>query len=208
MANATILHRTNSGDQYAELPLSSNRKCIRVIDIQNASENEPIRGDLRIIDLERSPVEPFTAISYVWGAYSNPSDAILCGDTPVKVTANCFSALRHLRKALGSLTIWVDAICINQKDDIEKSHQIPLMDQVYSLANAVYVWLGESNENSDRAMDYLANAGYLDFFDRSTMKRKIGSGLEEEKPRPWAAAWSAYMSTWTLHRNPFVRDSK
>src|ERR1700760_4698430 len=116
MANATIPRRPVAGDRYADLPLSSNRKCIRVIDIQAASENEPIQGDLRVIDLERRPIEPFTAISYVWGAFSQPSDVIICGRSSIEVTANCFSALRHLRNTLGSFTIWVDAICINQKD--------------------------------------------------------------------------------------------
>jgi len=212
MASATTLHRADSEDRYADFPLPNNKNHIRVFDIQAVSENEPIgspiRGDLRVIDLERKPVEPFSAISYVWGPYSEPVDTIICGKSSVEVTANCLSALQHLRKALGSFTIWVDAICINQKDNTEKSHQIPLMDQVYSLSNVVYVWLGEGNEQSDRAMDYLATAGYPNFFDRSTEKRKTGAELVEEKPRPFAAAWSAYMSTWTLHQNPFVRDSK
>jgi hypothetical protein len=208
MANATIIRPADAGDRYADFPLSNNRKCIRVFDIEAASENEPIRGDLRVIDLEKRPIEDFTAISYVWGAYSEPADMIICGNSSVKVTANCISALRHLRNTLGSFTIWVDAICINQKDDNEKSHQIPLMDQVYSFAVIVYVWLGEGNEKSDRAMDYLAKAGYLGFFDRSTALYLRGMALKEEKPQPWAAARSAYMSTWTLHQNPFVRDSK
>lgn len=39
--------------------------------------------------------------------------------------------------------IWVDAICINQKDDIEKLHQIDLMRDVYSSAREVIMWLGE-----------------------------------------------------------------
>jgi hypothetical protein len=38
--------------------------------------------------------------------------------------------------------IWVDAICINQRDEREKSHQVRAMDKVYSNAVAVSAWLG------------------------------------------------------------------
>jgi hypothetical protein len=39
--------------------------------------------------------------------------------------------------------VWVDAICINQTDDLEKEHQIDLMRDIYSSAREVIMWLGE-----------------------------------------------------------------
>jgi hypothetical protein len=38
--------------------------------------------------------------------------------------------------------IWVDAICINQRNEREKSQQVRAMDKVYSNAVAVSAWLG------------------------------------------------------------------
>ena len=38
--------------------------------------------------------------------------------------------------------IWVDAICINQRDEREKSQQVRAMDKVYSNAVAMSAWLG------------------------------------------------------------------
>jgi hypothetical protein len=35
------------------------------------------------------------------------------------------------------LPVWVDHICMNQKDDAEKQQQISLMDQIYSQAHQV-----------------------------------------------------------------------
>jgi hypothetical protein len=46
--------------------------------------------------------------------------------------------------------LWVDSICINQKDDVEKATQIEMMDQVYARAGQVLIWLGPSTPESER----------------------------------------------------------
>ncbi|KAF2001907.1 heterokaryon incompatibility, partial [Amniculicola lignicola CBS 123094] len=92
----------------------------------------------------------FTALSYVWGP-PGPSHVFLLG-IPFPVTSNCYSALWHLRKKLGAFCIWVDALCIEQANIKEKEQQIPLMGQIYSSAENVYIWLGEGNAATERAM--------------------------------------------------------
>lgn len=42
---------------------------------------------------------------------------------------------------------WADAICINQTDIVEKNHQIPLMDSIYSRAALVQVYVNESDNS-------------------------------------------------------------
>lgn len=95
------------------------------------------------------------------------------------MSKNCLSALRHLRKKLRGFTIWVDAICINQsqENNTEKEQQIPLMGEMYSGAEVTYVWLGEGNERSDKAMAYLGRAGFVKYL------------ALHRKPRVWAAIW-------------------
>ncbi|TGJ85572.1 hypothetical protein E0Z10_g3198 [Xylaria hypoxylon] len=72
------------------------------------------------------------------------------------VTDNCVAALHHLRDKLGSFTIWVDAICINQSTKDEKPQQIPLMGSIYQGAEKVYIWLGEGSAATGRAMSVRA----------------------------------------------------
>jgi hypothetical protein len=189
---------------YAAHPIPPNSKCIRVLDIHapialNLSQGpEIIYADLRVLDLERRP--SFAALSYVWGAYAPEPHDITCRDCKIPVTANCYSALLHLRNRLGGFTIWVDAICIDQDNNAEKSQQIPLMNHIYSDAKAVYVWLGDGNPASDRAMRYLAHAGKLEYF----TKNATSTAEEFFSPRPFAASVSVYTSRWSFTRHPYL----
>jgi hypothetical protein len=148
---------------YRSISIPSRGKCIRVLDIENGEAFEPsggpLRTTMRVVDLERRP--SFTALSYVWRQQTKASDdrgdtsSILCNDVLVSITTNCYSALLHLRGKLGNFSIWIDAVCINQEDTEEKASQLPLMGDIYSGAKEVYIWLGEGNEATERAMTYL-----------------------------------------------------
>jgi hypothetical protein len=72
-----------------------------------------------------------------------------------EATVNLHSALQHLRRETEELTLWVDAICINQSDNDEKSWQVQQMNDVYEKARLVTVWLGPASEDSDLAMHKL-----------------------------------------------------
>ncbi|KAF2654540.1 hypothetical protein K491DRAFT_564395, partial [Lophiostoma macrostomum CBS 122681] len=102
-----------------------------------------IQCDLRVINLEPGNFPSFAALSYVWGiATATEGHFVSCGVYTLRVTPNCHSALWHLRERLGGFTIWIDALCINQKDEEEKMYQISMMGDIYSKAETMYVWLG------------------------------------------------------------------
>lgn len=93
----------------------------------------------------------YEALSYVWGSQDNPP-AILLDDFEYHVTRNLLLALQHLRSASTVQTLWIDAICIDQTDTIEKNVQVRLMHRLYSQADQVIAWLGLADENSSHIM--------------------------------------------------------
>jgi hypothetical protein len=58
---------------------------------------------------------------------------------------NFYTALPFLARRMGELAhrpIWVDAVCVNQKDDNEKRMQIQLMNMLYRRAKQVWICFG------------------------------------------------------------------
>jgi hypothetical protein len=136
-----------------------DHRCIRVLELDktHTGENGPLYGHLKAISLDRN--SKFEALSYTWGNV-NPPCQIICSGTSMPITKNCHDALTSLLHNSMISKIWVDAICINQSDNNEKSQQIPLMSEIYGRASTVYIWLGNSTEDSDYAFDWLAEASY------------------------------------------------
>jgi hypothetical protein len=64
-----------------------------------------------------------------------------------------------LRKNLGAFCVWVDAVCIDQQNAREKAQQIPLMGDIYAVASEFYIWLGEGDAATDKALSFLAHRG-------------------------------------------------
>ncbi|CAH0052464.1 unnamed protein product [Clonostachys solani] len=58
------------------------------------------------------------------------------------VTRNLENALRHLRRSKGVRILWIDALCIDQKNEAEKLVQVQKMDWIYANAYMVLIWLG------------------------------------------------------------------
>lgn len=52
---------------------------------------------------------------------------------------------------------WLDAICVNQNDEIETVQQTSIMHEIYKAAQHVYVWLGTAYNSSAVAMDFLSH---------------------------------------------------
>lgn len=104
--------------------------------------------------------------------------------------------------------IWIDAMCINQQDDVEKGQQVRIMDHIYSNASVVLAWLGLSGESTRRALEHLFVIAKLDeaAVERAKTTQLIhgdlsGFGFEDSKPGSELYAFfkSAYFRrAWTL----------
>ncbi|KAJ2984491.1 hypothetical protein NUW58_g6031 [Xylaria curta] len=121
---------------------------IRLLVLQPAiARDETLSGSLQEISLAQhydDLIEPFTALSYVWGD-PTPVDKILLDNRELGITANLSAALRDLRDTSRSYKLWVDAICINQDNIPERNKQVGLMGKIYSGANNTVIYLGQLN---------------------------------------------------------------
>lgn len=50
---------------------------------------------------------------------------------------------------------WIDALCIDQDDLSERSIQVTLMGAIYSQAQRTFIWLGEGDKYTRRAMQLI-----------------------------------------------------
>jgi hypothetical protein len=42
------------------------------------------------------------------------------------------------------IIFWIDNLCIDQDNPLEKNHQVHLMRDIYQKANSILVWLGDA----------------------------------------------------------------
>ncbi|MDE9440026.1 hypothetical protein EWS82_13185, partial [Staphylococcus xylosus] len=88
-------------------------------------------------------------------AAASGTKKILLPAVEFQVTSNCFSALRRLRLADRPRILWIDAVSIDQHNFPERNHQVTLMSQIYSGASEVIIYLGESDDNFDLAIEFI-----------------------------------------------------
>lgn len=127
--------------------------------------DEEVKRPISLRMVKASLLEPpkFRALSYVWGPSTEgrritlrvPQNECLKNivgteeepleQCEIDVTDNLFSALVHYRTMSSKdkpAFIWIDALCINQRDNDEKSWQVAMMRDVYRSADMVMAWLG------------------------------------------------------------------
>jgi hypothetical protein len=105
-----------------------------------------------------SDCPPYDALSYAWGD-TTLSQKILVDDQWMMVTESLHQALMRLHHDPSIKFLWVDALCINQADDKEKSRQVQRMRSIYKAAKTVYAWLGPGTSKSDRFVLDLSKIG-------------------------------------------------
>ena len=173
-----------STQNYRYSPLKHDHE-IRLLYLLPGSDEAPLSCSLRIVSLSKLPV--YEAISYTWGEpiFSASIECSRYGRLPI--TENLSAALFHLRLADRLRVLWVDAICINQQDLVERSHQVTLMRDTFEGAENVIVWLGEDTGDANDAF------GILPAIDSSPsihhvvnlLRSESGKALRELLGRSW-----------------------
>jgi hypothetical protein len=174
-----------------------DRNSIRLLHLEPARRGDPIKG--RIFHTSFSTKPEYEALSYTWGSPAM-HHKLLTDDGFVPITASLQSALTRLRFRDRTRVLWVDALCINQKDFSEKSDQILLMPKIYSLASKVVVDLGQERDGSGQVIGLLEKIAQSDFAYYSNVRISNLSGLG--LPPAGAQPWKSFRAFW---RRPWFR---
>lgn len=129
----------------------TNFGSYRIVTVHPAEYHEPIRCSLSEISLKDASSK-FLALSYCWNS-SAAEQTIWCDGLPLKVTANLFAALRNARPRNSDVRLWIDQVCVDQANIIDRNEQVSKMGHIYRAATGVIVWLGEESPGSSAAME-------------------------------------------------------
>lgn len=141
-------------DYYEPLPGS---EWIRILIIEPAPRFEdPLECSIQVVPLE--PSSNYAALSYSWGMNADGdkslSRVIDVSGQHMHITQNLYEGLRRIRPRGEAWDapkrVWIDGICINQADDVERGAQVAVMALIYQFSTETILWLGEGeNENDD-----------------------------------------------------------
>ena len=133
--------------QYSALDYSGH--CVRLLTVLSNSTGDEDAISLKLEDVTLDDVRgEYDAISYTWGP-ELPQHQVWIDGEPLDVRSNIWHFLQHYRRSrCGSVRLWVDSICINQRDIEEKNHQVAHMRHVYSQARRVLIWLDIVSQQS------------------------------------------------------------
>lgn len=139
-------------------PLRTFASGMRLLKLENeCSERLAVR--IEHFTLLRCPA--YAALSYVWGSSEKRSKIVVNSET-LHVTENLEVFLKEaLRRRTSTNNVeswscawfWIDAICINQDDQHERSRQVAMMRQIYEHADEIVIWLGLLTEVTDSAVE-------------------------------------------------------
>ena len=134
----------------------------------------------------------YEALSYCWldGASKLEHTTMTIDGLQFRITKNLEADLYKFRLHEPRIGLWIDQICINQYDPMERSEQVQEMLHIYASAQRVHVWLGRSTEHSEVGMKALEFLCYRQRQHRrppwnSLPTEIVRAGLEDVMSRLW-----------------------
>lgn len=179
---------------------------IRILDLLPGRLDDPIACQTRLVLLTDKP--HYEAVSYVWGS-RDVLDIVKISGFEVQVTTNLSVILRQFRYPDRKRTLWIDQLCINQDDNLEKTNQVALMGDIYRSCTECQIWLGKVEdlglsikdaENAFAGVRAMANPSecpesnlpsmFIDDEGKSRAKRAFGSIFTYFGNPWWSRVWT------------------
>ena len=202
------LHPANNGSAIATMNVGYKTQydLFRVCKLEDPARDiriiKSITGDNQLelsLDIQRiqkddsRPKFSYNALSWCWRSPSDEVSKLEPLMIVYKTRKYNFDVSRNLADALRTLKdrpdpLWVDWICIDQKNTEERNNQVQLMSAIYGEANCVYVWLGSHSAESKTAFEFIPELLKIDQFPRlvddSTVHHKWRA-LKDLMMRDW-----------------------
>ena len=180
-----------NGFRYQKL---LHRDALRLLKLLPAPPHQ-MEVDAELIHVYDNPggkIEEYEAVSWCWGTEKKDRQLhIRLGDRayPLPIPANLEAALRALRYENAARYLWIDYICIDQGNTKERNEQVPKLNEIYGRATNVCIWLGEGNEESQKALHFIRTE-VLSLWDFDTLCGKLEHAdhwlaLINLMKRPW-----------------------
>ncbi|KAA8570017.1 hypothetical protein EYC84_002355 [Monilinia fructicola] len=151
--------------QYGALAEPS---AIRILQGSLSPDSQRLCGHFAPVSLDADPAVRMAclALSYCWGVAGGGDEVWFDGHRCLRVKRSAGCVLRVIaasRRAADSETlfVWIDAVCIDQGDDVEKARQVRRMSRIYSSAMWVCAWIGDASLDSGLAVDFVARLRVL-----------------------------------------------
>ncbi|KAH8748692.1 heterokaryon incompatibility protein-domain-containing protein [Hyaloscypha sp. PMI_1271] len=147
--------------KFSELTRPDSLRLIKLEPAPNPAEGKLV---CELIEHPLDTRQRYEALSWSWGKDDLLTQPLYINKpgrgnnkivTQFMITPHLGGSLRALRYTNQPRYIWIDAICIDQKNIKERNNQVPLMDQIYGNATKVCIWLGESDEKSVKALKFI-----------------------------------------------------
>ena len=95
----------------------------------------------------------YQALSYFWGDADDLYNIKIDSKT-LQIRRNLYDFLQTVPDVKPSILpngsvpshLWIDQVCINQENGIERNHQVQQMKQIFSRAGRVIAWLGPCSD--------------------------------------------------------------
>jgi Heterokaryon incompatibility protein (HET) len=141
--------------------------------------------------------ELYTAVSYCWGDPTPTSRLLFKNGSYSPLTNSATEILRYVVACDQESYFWIDQICINQSDLVEKAAQVALMGDIFASSLRVIVWLGIGDEKSEKALELGEQLFGLIAKGEDLTKEKIESLVPtSEMNSPWDALIDFLWNPW------------
>ncbi|GIZ46852.1 hypothetical protein CKM354_000996100 [Cercospora kikuchii] len=132
-------------------PWIDSKTQIRLLRIANEYRDPSaiLECAFEIVKVDDLATTEYAALSYCWGDASTIQDiyAIIVNGQHFWVRSNLGTFIEQVGKSYDlNVPIYIDAVCLNQLDNEERSDQVKLMAAVYTNAATTVVWLGNPRD--------------------------------------------------------------